>query len=380
MAKINKKHFKMIKCQISFGVLIAAVILLSGFKKNIGQENIPSKKSTDSYNSVRTFTEPVTVSIANAKAIQSDRGQRALKVLVYLSRVATEPVTVKYATRDGSAKAGVDYVAASGLVSFQPGEAAKWISVLIIGEVAADPDENAPVNSFADLIIDISQATGAVLGMAHAYITIMQNLAQNPSILSGNQPTQEQGVYEVIISYSGYLSLFGDNTEECGIRKNGVVTLSGLLSGIENVHSSDDINYSGNLEMIIDIDICSATRPPGSSEDKYCGIRVVGSGEVFTELEMIYGTESEGRGGYIKIENKDGQFRRTVTGECTDQNDDEWVMVPNKSISSVFNGTELNMLKDGATGRYLRTLKKGLYTHTDDAGNITMVEVLRKIR
>ena len=67
--------------------------------------------------------------------------------MVYLSRAATEPVTVKYSTEDGSAKAGVDYVATKGSLTFDPGEVAKWITVPIIGEVAADPDEDAPVNS-----------------------------------------------------------------------------------------------------------------------------------------------------------------------------------------------------------------------------------------
>lgn len=372
----------MIKCQISFGVLIASIVLLTGLKKNILQENISSKKSTGRYNH-GIFSDPVKVSIANTTAIQSDKGQRPVKVMVYLSKAATEPVTVKYSTRNGSAKAGVDYVASNGSITFQPGEVAKWISVLIIGEVAADPDENARVNDFVDFIIDISQAAGAILDMAHAYISILQNLSRNPSVI-GNQAIQGQAVYEVIFSFTGYTTLFGDNTEECGIRKDGIVVLGGLLSGVEDLASDDDITYTGNLEMIIDIDICSAHRVPGSSEDKYCGIRVAGSGKVFTELEITYGSDAagnfDGRGGYIKIENKDGQFKRTVTGECDDQNDEEWTMVPNKSISSIFNGTELNMLIDVATGKQLRTLKKGLYSQTDKAGNVTTVEVLRKIR
>ena len=130
--------------------------------------------------------------------------------------------------------------------------------------------------------------------------------------------------------------------------------------GIENVTSDDDITYTGNLEMIIDIDICSAHRLPGSSEDKLCGIRVNGSGTVFTELVIYYDSDSTtGRGGYIKIANKDGRFRRVVTGECGDQVDEEWTMVPNKSISSVFNGNELPML-------LRRTLHKGIYQETDD--------------
>jgi hypothetical protein len=357
-------------------LLIASIILLTGFKKNIGQQYISSKKSTDRYNHVGIFSDPVKVSIANTTAIQSDKGQRPVKVMVYLSKAATEPVAVKYNTRNGSAKAGVDYVATNGSVTFQPGEVTKWITVPIIGEVAADPDENAPVNNFADFIIDLSQATGAVLDMAHAYITIMQNLSRNPSIAAGGSQGG-QAVYEVIISFTGYLTLYGDNPEECGIRKDGTVVLRGLLSGVENVDSDDDITYTGDLEMIIDVDVCSVHRLPGQSEDKWCGIRVNGSGKVFTELELKFSDEehkSESRGGYIKIENKDGQFRRTVTGECGEQNDEEWVMVPNKSISSVFNGTELPKLTS-------RILRKGTYVDIDEkSGNRTVVEVLRKIR
>ena len=364
------------KCCKSVGLpLIASLILLTGFKRNIGQQNISSKKSTDRYNQLGIFSDPVKVSIANTSAIQSDKGQRPVKVMVYLSKAAAEPVAVKYSTRNGSAKAGVDYVATNGSVSFQPGEVAKWISVPIIGEVAAGPDENAPVNNFADFIVDLSQATGAILDMAHAYITIMQNLSRNPSIAAGSQGAQ--AVYEVIISFTGYLTLYGDNLEECGIRKDGTVVLSGLLSGEENVNSDDDITYTGDLEMIIDVDVCSVHRLPGESEDRWCGIRVNGSGKVFTELELIFSDEahkSEARGGYIKIENKDGQFRRTVTGECGEQNDEEWVMVPNKSISSVFNGAELPKLTT-------RTLRRGIYVDIDEkSGNRTVVEVLRKIQ
>ena len=72
-----------------------------------------------------------------------------------------------------------------------------------------------------------------------------------------------QAVYEVIISFTGYLTLYGGDPEECGIRKNGTLVLSGLLFGVENVASDDDITYTGDLEMIIDVDICSGHRLPG---------------------------------------------------------------------------------------------------------------------
>lgn len=337
--------------KMSFCILLAFLIFLTALKKN---------------------KEPVKVSIANATAIKGEKGQRPVKVMVYLSQPATERVTVKYSTENGSAKAGVDYVAAKGTIEFEPGEVTKWISVNIIGEVAADPDEDAHLSAAPDFIVMISQAAGVIIDVAKAYITILQNIARNPSII-GAQPGE--AIYEVIISYTGYTS-FAGKPGDCGIRPDGIVVLSGYLSGGENINSDDDIMYTGNLELIIDIDICSITREPGSGEDKFCGIRVNGSGKVYTELEIYFAdrtNRSGSRGGYIQIENKDGQFKKTVTGGCIDQNDDEWTMVPNKSISSVFNGKELPMLVN-------RTLRKGVWTHVDDEGNKTVVEVLRKIR
>jgi hypothetical protein len=352
-------------------LLIVSIILLTGFKKNIGQQNISSKKSTDTYNHAGVLAEPVKVSIANATAVQSDKGQRPVKVMVYLSKPTTEPATVKYNTENGSAKAGIDYVAANGTITFQPGEVAKWIDVDIIGEVAADADEGAQADQVSFAVM-ITQAIGVTIDMAQAFVTILKNIARNPSIMGASG---DAAVYEVIISFTGYTS-FAGTYEDCGIRKNGVVTLSGLLYGIENVNSYDDISYKGDLQMIIDIDICSIMRL-SNGEDKFCGIRVEGSGTVFTELEINYDTPTTGRGGYIKIENKDGKFRRTVTGDCDGpQIDEERTMVPNKSISSIFNGAELPML----TNRTLRssTYPK-TYTLTNDQGGVTVVEVLRKI-
>lgn len=352
---------------MSLGVFITSMILLTGFKNNKGVEDPPSKKSTGTNNHIGIFTEPVKVSIAGATVIQGDRGQRPVKVMVYLSRAATEPVTVQYSTENGSAKAGVDYVATKGSVAFQPGEAAKWITIPIIGEVAADPEEDAATEVDLEFEIHLNNAISALIDKSAAIIAILK--ARDPRINQG-----EQAVYEVIISFTGHVSLYGDDTKECA-GQGGVVVLSGLLSGIENVASDDDINYTGNLDMTININICSATRPPGSSEDRWCGIKVDGSGKVFTELEMIYGSTDSSRGGYIKIENQDGRFIRTVTGDCDEaQIDDEWVMVPNKSIASVFNGAELPKLTT-------RTLRKGTYVDIDQkSGNRTVVEVLRKIR
>ena len=360
-----KKH------QINTWVIIIPILLLTGFGKNTGQKIILSNGSSG----LISNKDLPKISIADAITAKGEKGQKAVEVMVFLSKSASNPVTVKYSTENGTAKAGVDYVATSGSISFEPGERMKKITVLIIGEVAADADEDAAPVSDIEFWVNLNNAIGGIIENQTAIITLMRNLARDPR-LSGNG-----AIYDVEINYIGYAS-FSATPAECGIRSNGAVTLTGQLAGVENLKSDDDMVYRGTLQMFINIDVCSMDRKPNSDEDRLCSFTVYGSGKVITELKINYdtgyGVDStivyEGRGGYIQIENKDGRFRRTVEGDCEAQQiDEEWMMVPNKTIASIFNGKELPML-------VLRTLQPGTYTDTDDQGNITRVRVIRKIR
>src|SRR5499427_8199035 len=67
------------------------------------------------------------VGIGNASA--SEGGTAVFPVT--LNFASTEVVTVDYATADGSAFAGGDYVAAAGTLVFAPGETAKMVSVQV---------------------------------------------------------------------------------------------------------------------------------------------------------------------------------------------------------------------------------------------------------
>ena len=60
------------------------------------------------------------LSIADASAFEGDSGTNALAFTVSLSRASAQTVTVHYATADGTATAGSDYLAASGPLSFAP--------------------------------------------------------------------------------------------------------------------------------------------------------------------------------------------------------------------------------------------------------------------
>jgi chitinase len=59
---------------------------------------------------------------------------------------STQPVTVAYATGNGTATAGSDYQAASGTLTFAPGETTKTITVLVYGDRLGEPNETFVVN------------------------------------------------------------------------------------------------------------------------------------------------------------------------------------------------------------------------------------------
>jgi chitinase len=78
---------------------------------------------------------------------------------VTLSSAATFPVTVDYATSDGTAAAGVDYAATSGTLTFAPGETTKTIDVTVTGE-SVSPTETLNLNLSNASNGTISTATG----------------------------------------------------------------------------------------------------------------------------------------------------------------------------------------------------------------------------
>ncbi len=95
-------------------------------------------------------------------------GDGAATVTVTLNGASAGPVTVKYATSDGTATAGSDYTAISGALTFNPGETSKTFSVTIREDTRDEPDET--------VVLTLSNPANAVLGSpANATITLGDN-------------------------------------------------------------------------------------------------------------------------------------------------------------------------------------------------------------
>jgi len=132
------------------------------------------------------------VSVSGATVTEGNSGTRTATVTVTLSAAATSSTTVNWATADGTAKAGSDYVGASGTLTFAPGETTKTISISVNGDSTYETDEAFTVN--------LSNPSGATLGTATGTVTITNDDAMptvsigSLAVLEGNRGSQSVAI------------------------------------------------------------------------------------------------------------------------------------------------------------------------------------------
>ena len=105
---------------------------------------------------------PAALSVSDARA--EEAAGAAVAFIVTLNHAASDPVTVGYATRDGSARAGEDYAAASGTLTFEAGETAKTVAVEVLDDAHDEREET--------FVLALSNVSGARLEDAEATGTI----------------------------------------------------------------------------------------------------------------------------------------------------------------------------------------------------------------
>jgi len=119
---------------------------------------------------IQNFTapEPVvglpTLSIYDLVVPEPTNGTANAVFPVRLSAAHTQAVTVAYSTVNETATAGADYQAASGTVTFDPGETNKTITVTVLADTAPEGNETFRV--------DLSGPTNATLAKSQATCTI----------------------------------------------------------------------------------------------------------------------------------------------------------------------------------------------------------------
>ena len=96
-----------------------------------------------------------TVTVAPASVLEPNVGTTNVSLTAYLSAKSYQAITVNYATSDGSALAGSDYIATNGLLTFNPGTTNLTLGVLVKGDTLYETNEvfyivlSSPTNVFA---------------------------------------------------------------------------------------------------------------------------------------------------------------------------------------------------------------------------------------
>ena len=111
-----------------------------------------------------------------------------LAFAVTLDAAAAVEVALGYATADGTALAGSDYEAASGTLTFAPGETAKTIRVVVLDDGLDEADEET-------FVVTLSEPSGAILGTDTATGVIRDD--DEPPVVSVSDAAGDETVGEL---------------------------------------------------------------------------------------------------------------------------------------------------------------------------------------
>jgi hypothetical protein len=158
---------------------------------------------------LRRISKPA-ISIGDASAAEGNAGTTTLSVPVTLSAASLSPVTVGYATADGTASAGSDYTAASGTVAFKAGETEQTISISVAGDTAIEQDETFTVT--------LSNPVNAKVAKASATVTIRNDdtaVSVTPGSYQGLAANGSYVFFTVTPDRTITALRFNDLTERC---------------------------------------------------------------------------------------------------------------------------------------------------------------------
>ncbi len=135
-----------------------------------------------------------TLSVADVTLDEGDSGATVADVVVSLSKVASEDVTVNYSTQDGSAMAGSDYESKMGTVTIPAGSLSAVLALNISGDLDVEANET--------LTVELSAPQGAEIANGVATVTI-----QNDDSTSSNSSAEYRTIDDWGSGFTGELKL-----------------------------------------------------------------------------------------------------------------------------------------------------------------------------
>lgn len=177
-------------------------ININGDSKNEANETFTLQLSNPSGATLVEATDSATGTINNDDAVPTltlvgvanPEGLSGTKSFVFtatLSAASGQAITANFATSDGTANAGEDYVATSGTISFAPGTTSQLITVTVNGDTKNEANETFSLNISGTDDSKVTVATPSVTGTISNDDALPQisvaNAAQNEGD-AGNTP------------------------------------------------------------------------------------------------------------------------------------------------------------------------------------------------
>jgi hypothetical protein len=234
-----------------------------------------------------------TVSIAGVASAVPATGTTTFAFKVSLSAASSVTTTLHYTTVDGTALAGVDYVAASGTLTIAAGQTSATINVTVDGQ-------SLSVNK--TFYVQISAPTNAVLGASQAAGVLE---AYTPSSIAGYVflDTNSNGKLDsgetvlpgVTLTLTGTSSVGGQAVSQTTTTNSaGAYSFSNLTPGVYVVTETEVSTYTG-AKSIAGVDATISAANQLSFAITGLG-GVTSTGDDFAYLGLPAGSISPGRG------------------------------------------------------------------------------------
>lgn len=161
-------HFySSIPLHLRFGLIVISMILL--LATIVAAQQTPS------------------ISVHDVQVVEGNTGTTQATFVVALSGASTQTVSCNFATANGTATAGSDYVAKSGTLSFAPGDVQKEVVVLVNGDTVDETEETffLDISNVQNATVNGSRGTGFIVDDDGPTISI-----NDVKVLEGNAGTK----------------------------------------------------------------------------------------------------------------------------------------------------------------------------------------------
>lgn len=186
------------------------------------------------------------ISVRDAVVVEGNSGTTQATFVVALSAATSQSVTCSFATSNGTATAGSDYVATSGALTFAPGEVEKPVVVLVNGDTVDEAQET--------FFLDISNVQNATVNSNRG--TGFINDDDGPTISINDVSVTEGNAGMKAATFT--LTLSGPSVEAIAVR---AITTPGTATASTDYNSINTvvIFQPGTVTRTVDVGIIGDT-------------------------------------------------------------------------------------------------------------------------